>query len=212
MNVPALSESGSYETGHCSDVSDSGRVCNAPRSSVIFDGTPTLTGLEGDMWASQLLTLNTSTSSASITFDFTNPTDTNGPTNYEGVSVIEVMMFNCPANGIGTNNVQILANGNSFDNIALSSSSCDYLVRGCSETFISSLSQPITLSFSRIYARLYIAEITFYSSITHRCSSPVGTATTTGPGTSLTGEWLYALIMNIGELLLSHTEYNLSND
>ena len=72
-------------------------VSNAPLSSVLFVGIPTLTGLEGDMWASQLLTLNTSTSSASITFDFTNPTDRNGPTNYTGVSVIEIVMFNCPA-------------------------------------------------------------------------------------------------------------------
>ncbi len=36
-----------------------------PRSSVLFDDvTPTLTGLDGDMWATQLLTLNTSTSSS----------------------------------------------------------------------------------------------------------------------------------------------------
>ena len=97
LNAAAVSESGSSETGHCSNVYDSGRVCNAPHSSVLFDGIPTLTGLEGDMWASQLLTLNTSTSSASITFSFTNPTDRNGRTIFAGVEVIEVVMFNCPA-------------------------------------------------------------------------------------------------------------------
>ena len=75
-------------------VSDSGRMCNAPHSSVLFDGIPTLTGLEGDMWASQLLTLNTCTSSARITFDFTNPTDRCRLTNYTGVPYIEVLMFN----------------------------------------------------------------------------------------------------------------------
>ena len=176
LNAAAISESGSSETGHCSNVSDSGRVCNAPRSSTIFDGIPTLTGLKGEMWASQLLTLNTSTSSASITFDFTNPTDRNGPTNYAGVEVIEVVMFNCPARGIGTNNVQFLANGNAFGNIAVSDESCEYLVRGCNRD-ISSPSQQITLSFSKIYARLYIAEITFYSSTTRPCSS-VGPLTT----------------------------------
>ena len=54
-------------------MSDSGRVCNAPRSSVLFDGIPTLTGLEGDTWASQ--TLYSSTPSAIIIFDLTyNPT------------------------------------------------------------------------------------------------------------------------------------------
>ena len=157
-------------------MSDSGRVCNAPRSSVLFDGIPKLTGLEGDMWASQLLTLNTSISYASITFDFTNPTDRNGPTNYAGVPGFEVVMFNCPARGIGTNNVLVSANGNAFGNIAVSDESCDYLVRECN-TDISSFSQQITLSFNKRYARLYIAEITFYSSTTRLCS-PVGPLTT----------------------------------
>ena len=177
LNAAVVSESGSSETGHCSNVSDSSRLCNAPRSSVLFDGIPTLTGLEGDMWASQLLTLNTSTSSASITFDFTNPTDRNGPVEvYTGVSVIEVVMFNCPAREIGTNNVQFIANGNLFGDIAVSDESCDYLVRGCNAE-ISSVSQQITLSFNKRYARLYIAEITFYSSTTRPCS-PVGPLTT----------------------------------
>ena len=176
LNTAVVSESGSSETGHCSNVSDSSRLCNAPRSSVLFDGIPTLTGLEGDMWASQLLTLNTSISSASITFDFTNPTDRNGPTFYTGVEVIEVVIFNCPARGIGTNNVQFIANGNLFGDIAVSDESCDYLVRGCNID-ISSSSQQITLSFSKRYARLYIAEITFNSSTTRPCSS-VGPLTT----------------------------------
>ena len=176
MNAAVVSESGSSETGLCSNVSDSSRLCNAPHSSVLFDGIPTLTGLEGDMWASQLLTLNTSTSSASITFDFTNPNDRSGPRNYAGVSVIEVVMFNCPARGIGTSNVQLLANGNLFGNIAVSDESCDYLVRGCN-TGISSSSQQITLSFSKRYARVCIAEITLYSSTTRLCF-PVGPLTT----------------------------------
>ena len=168
-----MSESGSSETGHCSNVSDSGRVCNAPRSSVLFDGIPTLTGLEGDMWASELLTLNTSTSSASITFDFTNPTDRNGPTNYAGVSVIEVVMFNCFARGTGTYHVQVTANGRIVDFIAVSES-CDYLVRLCSVSFVYPSYKFITLSFQNIYSTyLYIAEITFYSSSSRQCS-PVG--------------------------------------
>ena len=151
-------------------MSDSGRVCNAPRSSILFDGVPTLTGLEGDMWASQLLTLYTSTSFASITFDFTNPTDTIGATFYLGVKVIEVVMFNCPAREIGTNSVQVSAQGLVKENIVVSKS-CDYLVIGCSTAVsLSPSTQPITLSFSKTYPRLYIAEITFYSSMTHQCS------------------------------------------
>ena len=66
-----ISESGSSAIGFCSSLGDSGRVCDAPRTSVLFDGIPTLTGLNGDMWASQLLTFNTSVSEASITFNFT---------------------------------------------------------------------------------------------------------------------------------------------
>ena len=124
LSVQAESESGSSASGCCSNVSDSGRVCSAPRSSVLFDGIPTLTGLEGDMWASQLLTLSTSTSSASITFDFSNPTDRNGPTNYAGVSVIEVVMFNCPR-GIGAGSIAVNVADNSVDNIAVSES-CEY--------------------------------------------------------------------------------------
>ena len=170
MGAAAIPDSGSSEIGHCSNVSDSGRVCNTPRSSVLFDDIiPTLTGLEGDMWASQLLTLNTTTSSASITFDFTNPTDRNGPTNYAGVSVTEIVMFNCPARGIGTNIVEVLANGELSDRIAISES-CEYLVRGCSKAFIYPSSEPITLSLSQSYSHIYIAEITFYSSITRPCS------------------------------------------
>ena len=151
-------------------MSDSGKVCNAPRSSVLFDGIPTLTGLEGDMWASQLLTLNTSTSSASITFDFTNRTG-NGPKSYKGVSIIEVVMFNCSSRKIGTSNMQVAANGSTFDNVAAVSESCNYLMRVCSAVFISPSFQPITLLFSQIHPRLYIAEISFYSYYWHQCSA-----------------------------------------
>ena len=181
LSVPAVSERGSSETGRCSNVSDSGRVCNAPHSSVLFDGIPALTGLEGVMWASQLLTFNTSTSSASISFDFTNPTNRDGPTSYTGVSVIEVVMFNCPARGIGTNKVRVLTNGNILGDIAVSDESCNYLVRGCNAD-ISSFSQQITLSFKARYAHLYIAEITFYSSTIRSCS-PVGPLTTASVNT-----------------------------
>ena len=170
MNTPAVSESGSCETGHCSNVSDSKRVCNAPRSSVLFDGIPTLTELEGDMWASQLLTLNTSTSSASIIFDFTNPTDKNGPTNYAGVSVIEVVMVNCPARGIGAGAIRVNAADISFDNIAVSES-CEYLVRACSNE-VSTLARQVTLNFINQLQRANIAEVTFYT--TSRPCSPIG--------------------------------------
>ena len=50
---------GSSATGHCSNYANG--VCNDPASSVLFDGhIPTLTGLDGDTWASQLLTIQES--------------------------------------------------------------------------------------------------------------------------------------------------------
>ena len=68
--------SGSSVTGHCSSVSST-RVrstCTDPTSSVLFDGViPTLTGLDGDMWASQLLTctLQTTATRMRVLSDFT---------------------------------------------------------------------------------------------------------------------------------------------
>ena len=170
LNVPAVSERGSSATGHCSDVSDSGRVCNAPRSSVLFDGIPTLTELEGDTWASQLLTLNTSTSSVSITFNFTNSTNRNGPTTYTGVSVIEVVMFNCPPRGIGIPSIGVTIPGSFLGSIAVSDSSCNFFVRVCSREFSTSLNE-MALVFNSPLQYVYLAEIIFYSSSDRLCSS-----------------------------------------
>ena len=172
LNAVTVSESGSSETGHCSDVSNSGRVCNAPRSSVVFDGIPTLTELEGDMWASQLLTLNTSTSSASITFDFSNPTDRSGLTVYVGVTVIEVVMFSCPLKGIGTTSIAV-------------SDSCQFLVRVCSDD-VSTLANQLTLNFNSPLQYVHLAEITFYSSTSRSCSptGPINTSVITSAATT----------------------------
>ena len=184
MSVPAVSLTGSSETGHCSNVSDSGRVCNAPRSSVLFDGIPKLTGLEGDMWASQLLTLNTSTYSANITFDFTNPTDRNGPTNYAGISVIEVVMFNCPARGIGAGSIKVTDAGFAIGIFSVSDS-CKSLVRACSDSLFSS-ANVITLNFNSPLHYVYLAEITLYSSSSRSCSptGPIDTSIVTTPATT----------------------------
>ena len=61
-----VSINGSSVTGNCSSVTTfSSRHnglsrCDVPTSSVLFDGNiPALTGLDGDMWASRLLTLQT---------------------------------------------------------------------------------------------------------------------------------------------------------
>ena len=68
---------GSSSTGNCSNVATSTHSgqsrCDTPTSSVLFDGNiPTLTGLDGDMWASQLLTLRIkNVIRREIIFDFT---------------------------------------------------------------------------------------------------------------------------------------------
>ncbi len=156
MNPPAISERGSSATGHCSIMTDSGRVCNTPRSSVLFDGIPTLTGLDGDMWATQLLTLDTSTSS-SITFNF------NGIANYVGVGTIEVVMFSCSMRGIGANSISIRSSDDSpIGTINDIPQSCEYLVRACISDGFTTTEQIITLNFNNALQRVYLAEVTLY--------------------------------------------------
>ena len=76
---------GSLAAGNCSDILDStgsSTVCRQPASSVLFDGrTPTLTGLSGNIWASQLFTAAAVDGGRSIliTFDF------DGTPGYTGV-------------------------------------------------------------------------------------------------------------------------------
>ncbi len=167
MNPAAISERGSSATGHCSNVSDSGRVCNTPRSSVLFDGIiPTLTGLDGDMWATQLLTFNTSTSS-SITFNF------NGIENYIGVGTIEVVMFSCSMRGIGTNIISIRSSDDSpLGTINDIPQSCEYLVRSCISDGFTTTDPIFSLHFSDVLQRVYLAEVTLYTN-SLACSNAV---------------------------------------
>ena len=107
--------SGSSATGHCSSVSRTGTIstCTNPTSSVLFDGViPTLTGLDGDMWASQLLTLQRAASTRPLVlFDFT---DTPG---YVGLSGrFEVVMFNCPYMGISARTIIVSTSSSSSVN------------------------------------------------------------------------------------------------
>ena len=76
------SVNGSSATGNCASVSSSTSgtlTCADPTSSVLFDdprGMPILTGLDGDMWASQLLTIQTAAAFTEITVDLRTPTFT----------------------------------------------------------------------------------------------------------------------------------------
>ena len=82
---PIMSVNGSSEDGNCYLKLT---LCNEPTTSVLQDGIiPTL---DGNMWASQLLTMNPTKSNINITFDFKDTQD------YAELQRVEVVMFNCP--------------------------------------------------------------------------------------------------------------------
>ncbi len=98
---------GSSPVGNCTDVSLVQMIggnftqflCSQPTSSVLFDGNiPTLTGLDGNMWARELLTLYTTGSSVEV--------DLSGnKQDLVGVNRLEISMFNCPEWGIGAGSI-----------------------------------------------------------------------------------------------------------
>jgi hypothetical protein len=127
-----VSVNGSSLFGLCSITEESlGAACDTPTTSVLFDGIiPTLTGLDGNMWASQLFTLG---STIAFLFDFTMLPE------YEGFTRFEVVTFQCPEWGIGVSNIDI-AVANSFQTLETDQteevnaslvSSCESLVRVC---------------------------------------------------------------------------------
>ena len=162
---------GSSATGHCSNVNGSATTssCTDPTSSVLFDGVvPTLTGLDGDMWASQLLTLH-STGSIKVAFSFSI---------IQIVRLgVEVVMFNCPEWGISVQSVKlndIPATGNNMNSIT----SCDSLVRLCvPATDINSLVVTVQFDLGTDSNWVHLAEVTFYDD-----------STTCPPDTTITTE------------------------
>ena len=156
------SVNGSSATGNCSDVSSSTSgtlTCADPTSSVLFDdprGMPILTGLDGDMWASQLLTIQTTALSIDITVDLSTPTFTR-------VERVEVVMFNCPELGIGVQTVQAFEDNNALIQTAnVDIMSCTSLVRVCLSiaTTIPILILRFTLSPGSEW--VHVAEVTFF--------------------------------------------------
>ena len=157
--------SGSSATGHCSSVSRNNHMslCTDPTSSVLFDGViPTLTGLDGDMWASQLFTLQKKTN-PTVTFDF------NGTQGYVGLSGrLEVVMFNCPERGISASTIRVpmatssspSVNSTPLIVVNINITSCDSLVRVC--TPIMTVQPSISLQFPDS-DMVYLAEVTFYA-------------------------------------------------
>ena len=127
MTPPPTSVNGSSATGNCSNYANG--ACNDPASSVLFDGhIPTLTGLDGDMWASQLLTIQEP--SFLILFDFTDTP------NYTGVEAVEVVAFTCPEWGMTIREITLAVNPSNLFVIAgqlinTDTRSCEHLVRYC---------------------------------------------------------------------------------
>ena len=157
---------GSSSTGRCLSFTNR-KTCLTPTNSVLFDGNaPTLTGLDGDMWASQLLTINTTANPAEITFDFT------ATPNYTGMGRVEVVMFNCPEWGISVRTINLhsatstLSNRNFETTSHPTTTSCDFLVRVCISNTVSSVRPVLTLEFNSLSTSnwVHLAEVTFYAS------------------------------------------------
>ena len=180
-----MSVSGSSATGHCSSVSNKGArlICRDPTSSVLFDGViPTLTGLDGDMWASQLLTLQKKKfSRPTVTFDFT------GTQDYVRLSGrLEVVMFNCPERGISASTIRVPISSSPSVNptplmvVNINITSCNSLVRVC--TPIMTVQPSISLQFP--YSDMvYLAEVTFYAASSASTCPPDTIITTAPPDT-----------------------------
>ena len=163
-----MAMNGSSNTGRCYNFvpSNTRQTCLTPNSSVLFDGNvPTLTRLDGGMWASQLLTINTTANTANITFDFTDTPD------YTGVGRVEVVMFNCPEWGISVRLIQLfsassISGSRTFVTSIFPTTSCNSLVRVCIPHTVNSIRPVFTLVFTLPSTSnwVHLAEVTFYAS------------------------------------------------
>ena len=188
-----LAANGSSATGGCSDTPnlDYYYTCATPNSSVLFDGViPTLTALDGNTWAGQLLVLGRPIIEYGVfnlNFNFDN-------TLYAGVGQVEVVLFNCPEWNIVVRQMTVevpctQSYCNNYPNphfeaVAIARPtllSCDSLVRVCIPLDINS--SEIRLSFVPYFYSYYdsfveLAEVTFYSNHSH-CP----------PFTAIPGNW-----------------------
>ena len=156
---------GSSKCAYCSTLPKR-MICEAPENSVLFDGEiPTLTGLSGHMWASQLLTLTSASNGIDIRFDFkpTNKTDENI------IRMVQVVLFNCPFWQIGANFISvwnITGTANLISSITELSTCCNNLTVVCINMDTSRTASIINLKFAQVGMKLHLAEITFYKNST----------------------------------------------
>lgn len=157
-----MSVNGSTVNALCSNITVNGTesTCNAPNSSVLFDGNiPTLTGLDGDMWASQLFTLQPAAPSTELTFGFTEADD-----NF-GVETVEVVLFNCQERGISVSTITLLEIDSGMrlnvGSLNVSTVSCDSLIRVCFETNLTIPLLGIQFELAESSDQVYLAEVIF---------------------------------------------------
>lgn len=156
------SVNGSSSTGHCNTRIAGGNTftCKQPITSVLFDGhIPAITsGLNGNTWARQLLTLNATTGRTEITFDFI--------TTPGRVERIELVMFNCPQWGVAVQTIRLfdpLYTGTVLTTVTPTITSCSSLVRVCVPVMIS---RPVLLLQFFLPSEsdwLHLAEMEFYT-------------------------------------------------
>ena len=175
----ALAANGSSATGHCSDVTlhlNSYSTCSSPASSVLFDGViPTLTALDGNTWARQLMILQRPMFGSHSLYLYSSFTNAR-------IRRLEVVLFNCPQWGIA--NRIIIRFFPVYYSISayLTVFSCDSLVKVCVPFDTSSAPTTIRLEFNAYrnneYYKVYLAEVSFYED-----SSPCP------PFTIIPGNW-----------------------
>ena len=191
-----VSVNGSSISGRCSSFTNSSGTlnCTDPTSSVLFDGhIPILTGLDGDTWASQLLTLLPRAATTEITFYFSDNLN---------LVVVEVVMFNCPQWGIGVQN--IIARENNLisientetDNIT----SCDYLVRSCIKVQFFSSTVSLRFSLPPNIFWIHLAEIIFHTDTSGCPPDTTVTGTSPVPFTTSTTSAMVTLNTNGGSV------------
>ena len=171
--IDASSMNGSSATGHCSSIVSNGIIstCIDPTSSVLFDGIPTLTGLDGDMWAKQILTLQSTHRTIDVSFSITGDLER-----------VELVMFNCPQWGIAVRSIrlrdiggQIIGNIGNLNSIT----SCDSLVRLCvPATVLNPVVVSVLFDLDTDSNWVHFAEVVFYDDST-TCSPDTSIATET---------------------------------
>ena len=161
-NGNSMTINGSSPTGNCSNSnlpdSDGLITCQQPNSSVLFDWrVPTLAGLDGDMWASQLLLIRSIDGRVQIRSAFAFNVI---------IERVEVLMFTC---SIVSRNItlELFGGPNTRRYITTkhlgSVTSCDSLVRVCISVNTSNLQEIIMRFTSHNNFWLYLAEVIFYS-------------------------------------------------